>query len=225
MPVAAIVGAGPGMGLAIARQFAGNGYSIALLARRAEPLDALVDTLTAEGHRAEAFIADVLDRPSVTAALSSVEERLGPIDVLEYSPSSTGSGGVPPQDVTVETAQQQLEFYVHGAITAIQHVLPAMLDRGEGTIIVTTGASSVYPNSTFGSVALAAAALRNWALSLHAAVGERGVQVAHIAINAWLGNQPGAEPELVAPLYWRLHTERELAELVFAPAASPGAVS
>lgn len=205
------------MGLAIARQFASNGFSIALLSRTVSSLEGLVATLAAEGYHAEAFTADVLDRPSIVAALTRVEERLGPIDVLEYSPSSAGSR-VPPTEVTVENAQEQLEFYVYGAITAVQHVLPTMLERGNGTIIVTTGASSVYPNATFGNVALAAAALRNWALSLHASVGEHGVQVGHVAINAWLGHQPGAEAELVAPLYWRLHTERDTAELVFAPA-------
>jgi len=98
-------------------------------------------------------------------------------------------------------------------------VLPDMLERGSGTIIVTTGGSSVFPNAVFGNIALAAAALRNWALSLHAATEGTGVQVAHIAINAWIGNQPGAEIASITPLYWQAHSDRGVSELVFSPPA------
>ena len=73
MPTIAIVGAGPGTGLAIAR----NGFDVALIARTQEKLQALADRLGAEGVTAEAFTADVMDRPSLTAALDAAKERFG----------------------------------------------------------------------------------------------------------------------------------------------------
>ncbi len=87
----------------------------------------------------------------------------------------------------------QLEFSVHGVIAVVQSVLPDMLERGSATISVTTGGSSVFPNAVLGNIALAAASLRNWALSLNAAASDKSVHVELIAINATIGNRPGAE--------------------------------
>ncbi|MDO8731033.1 MAG: SDR family NAD(P)-dependent oxidoreductase [Actinomycetota bacterium] len=219
MPVIAIVGAGPGMGAAIARRFGQEGFQVALLARTQGKLDTLTAELQAEGILARGFAADVLDRASITAALNAVESSMGAIDVLEFSPADPTLPRQSPTEVTVEGAQAQLEFYVHGAIAAVQAVLPQMLERGSGTIIMTTGGSSVFPNAVFGNIALAAASLRNWALSLNAAGKDKGVHVVHIAINAWIGNQPGAEISAITPLYWQAYSDPSISELVFSPEA------
>ncbi|MFD0478345.1 SDR family NAD(P)-dependent oxidoreductase [Nonomuraea thailandensis] len=63
MPTIAIVGAGPGLGLAIARTFGSRGFDVALIARTKDKLETLVAQLGKEGITAEAFPADVLDRP------------------------------------------------------------------------------------------------------------------------------------------------------------------
>lgn len=86
MPSIAIVGAGPGMGLAIARTFGSRGYDVALIARNRAKLDDLVGRLTAEGITAAAFPADVLDHDALTQALKDAATRFGGIDVLEHSP-------------------------------------------------------------------------------------------------------------------------------------------
>ncbi|MDO9485130.1 MAG: SDR family NAD(P)-dependent oxidoreductase [Actinomycetota bacterium] len=219
MPLIAIVGAGPGMGAAIARTFGAQGFEVALISRTQSKLDALAAELKADGITAQGFAADVLDRTSMRETLLLVQDTMGPIDVLEFSPADPSLPRQSPLDVTVEGAQSQLEFYVHGAIAAVQSVLPDMLERGSGTIIVTTGGSSVFPNAMFGNIALAAASLRNWALSLNAAASDKGVHVVHIAINAWIGNQPGAEIEAITPLYWQAYADDTVTELVFSPQA------
>src|SRR5437764_958478 len=85
----AIVGAGPQLGLAIARTFGSQGFDVALISRNREKLDGLVGTLTAEGITAAAFPADVLDRDALTQALKDAATQFGGIDVLEYSPVGT----------------------------------------------------------------------------------------------------------------------------------------
>jgi len=114
MPTIAIIGAGPGMGLAIARTFGSRGFDVALIARTKDKLQTLVDQLGQEGITAEAFPADVLDRPSLTAALGAIKARFGGIDVLEYSPAphSPVPGHVlaAPSEVTVDNLQPQIEY-------------------------------------------------------------------------------------------------------------------
>ncbi len=221
----AIIGAGPGMGLAIAQTFGKQGHRVALLSRTPAKLDPVVTELAGQGIEAAAFAADVLDRPSIASGLAAVKQRFGQIDVLEYSPSNPTLPMASSAELTHDNVQIQVDFYVHGAVAAVNQVLSEMLSRGSGTILFTTGASSVHPelgHDMFGNVAPAAAWLRNWAHGLHAAVGPRGVQVGHVAIGAWIGRQPGATaPEEIAPLYWELHTHRDQVEKVFFPSDPP----
>ena len=218
MPVIAIIGAGPGMGLAIAKTFGAQGYKVALLSRNPAKQEPLLTALAKQGIEAAAFTADVLDRASIASGLTTVKQRFGSIDVLEYSPADWGLPLASISDLSHDNIQTAFDFNVHGALAAVQAVLPDMLARNAGTVLFTTGASSVYPhlgNERFANFAVAGAALRAYAHALHAALAPRGVQVGHVSIGAWIGQQPGATPEAIAPLYWELHTKRDQVEKVF----------
>ncbi|MEV0794896.1 SDR family NAD(P)-dependent oxidoreductase [Kribbella sp. NPDC050459] len=224
MPTIAIVGAGPGMGLAIACTFGSRGFDVALIARTPAKLDALVEQLGQDGIKAAAFPADIMDRPALTAALDAAAARFGSVDVLEYSPAPhtpvAGLTMVTPSESTVDDLQPQLEYNLYGAVTAARAVLPAMRDAGAGTLLFTTGGGSVNPNPMLGNVNAAAAALRNWVLNLHNELAGTGVYAAHVAISTWIGDNapegfPSATPEQIAPLYWDLYEGRDQAEYVF----------
>jgi NADP-dependent 3-hydroxy acid dehydrogenase YdfG len=232
MPVIAIVGAGPGLGRSIARRFGREGFTVALIARSAANLDRLAAELGASGIKAAGFAGDVLDRPSLTAALSAAADRLGPVDVLEYSPAAHGA---PPGQamtdvlsVTAENVQPQVEFYVYGAITAVRAVLGGMLERGHGTLLFTTGASSAVTMPPMGNVGIAGAGLRNYALALHAALADRGVYAAHVPLAVYLGSGgPETQPDTVAELYWDLYLSRDQPERLYSalppiPGHQPG---
>src|SRR5436190_562855 len=124
MPTLAIVGAGPGMGLAIARIFGAHGFEVALIARNREKLDGLT----------AAFAADLRDRDALTQALKNAATHFGGIDVLEYSPAvhtpGPGFTMTTPSQTTVADLEQQLEFNLYGALTATRAVLPAMREAG-----------------------------------------------------------------------------------------------
>ncbi|WP_328223239.1 SDR family NAD(P)-dependent oxidoreductase [Streptomyces sp. NBC_00487] len=224
MPTLAIVGAGPGMGLAIARTFGSRGFDVALIARTKDKLRTLVDQLRQEGITAAAFTADVLDRPSLTAALDAVKARFGGIDVLEYSPAPhspvPGLTLAAPSEATVDDLQPQIEYVFYGAVAATHAVLPTMREAGAGTLLFTTGGGSVDPLPMLGNVNAAGAALRNWVINLNKELAGSGVHAAHVAINVWIGGGgpegfPTATPEQIAPLYWDLHEHRDRPEAVF----------
>jgi NADP-dependent 3-hydroxy acid dehydrogenase YdfG len=205
------------MGLAIARIFGRNGFEVALIARNQGKLTELVAQLHEEGITAAGFTADVSDRPSLISAFAAIKERFGPVDVLEFSPANPALPFATPTEVSIANLQPQIDLYIYGAITAVEQVLPDMLARGRGTLLFTTGGSSINPVPMFANIGIASAGLRNWVYNLHAALAERGIQAAHIAISAWIGQQPGAEPEDIAPLYWELYTQRDQVERNFLP--------
>ncbi|MGX1274398.1 SDR family NAD(P)-dependent oxidoreductase [Streptomyces phaeoluteigriseus] len=218
----AIVGAGPRLGLAIARTFGSQGLDVALISRDRDHLDDLVGKLTTEGITAAAFPADVLDRAALTRALEEAAARFGRVDVLEYSPLAGSSTALAtPVEAEPADVQHEIEFQLYGAMAATRVVLPAMREAGAGMLLYTTGAGSIDPVPQVGNVNAAAAALRNWAINLHKELDGTGVQAAHVGIDVSIGTPalpgfPTAQPEEISPAYWELHTtRRDQAELVF----------
>ncbi|NGY64273.1 SDR family NAD(P)-dependent oxidoreductase [Lentzea sp. NEAU-D13] len=222
MPTIAIVGAGPGMGLAIARTFGSRGFDVALVARNQAKLDSLVDQLAAQGITAAAFPADVLDHEALTQALKNAATRFGGIDVLEYSPAGTIATTTltTPSQTTPDDVRREMDFNLYGAITATRAVLPAMREAGAGTLLYSGGAGSIDPLPMLGNANAAQAALRNWVINLHKELAGTGIQAAHVAIGVWIGTDgppgaPTATAEEIAPVYWDLHTHHDDAERVF----------
>lgn len=220
MPTIAVVGAGPGMGLAIARTFGARGFNVAMIARNAERLDGFADQLAAEGIAARGFPADVLDDDSLIKALSDAAEHFGGIDVLEYSPGGPEPKFLSPSKVTREDVDLQMRYLVYGAMVATRAVLPAMRAAGTGTLLFTTGAGSVDPTPMLGDINTAGAALRNWAINLHRELEPEGIQAAHVAIGVWIGDRapegtPTATADQISPVYWDLHVHRDEAERIF----------
>ncbi|MGV9288181.1 SDR family NAD(P)-dependent oxidoreductase [Streptomyces sp. NPDC003719] len=222
MPSIAIVGAGPGMGLAIARTFGSRGFDVALIARDRDKLDDLVARLDAEGITAAAFPADVLDHEALTQALKGAATRFGGIDVLEYSPAGSLASAklTAPSETDPADVQWAMDLLLHGAIAATRAVLPAMREAGAGTLIYTNGAGSIDPTPMLGNLNAAQAALRNWVLGLHKELADTGVRAAHAVIGVWVGTDappgvPAAPAEEIAPLYWDLHTHHDEPERAF----------
>lgn len=215
MPVIAIIGAGPGLGMSIARRFGAEGFHVALISRTQEKVDTLAARLTGEGIQAAGFAADVMRPDSLQAALAAAADRFGPIDVLEYSPADPALTGATVVEATAEDFRRQVDYYLYGAVAAVRQVLPGMLERGSGTLLFSTGASSVRPGGgAFGSIGVASAALRNYAMALNADLAERGIHAAHVAIGVWIGSGPGTEPETIAEHYWDAHTKRDRPEII-----------
>ncbi|MGY2899805.1 NAD(P)-dependent dehydrogenase (short-subunit alcohol dehydrogenase family) [Curtobacterium sp. PvP017] len=214
MPLITIIGAGPGLGLEIARAFGQKGFDVALVARSQANVDSLAGELVAEGIQARGFTADVSEPDTIRTALRSIRETLGPIDVLEFSPADRTLESVDAVDVTMENLQPQLDFYLGGAIAAVGEVLPGMIAAGAGTVLVTTGGGALAQTPVRGNVNIAAAGLRNWTLNLNAALADKGVYVGFVAITALIGGgRPDAEPAVIAQSYVKLHDERRDAEL------------
>ncbi|MEU9203496.1 SDR family NAD(P)-dependent oxidoreductase [Streptomyces sp. NPDC048332] len=214
MPTIAIVGAGPGLGLSIAKVFGSHGFDVALISRSKDKLDTLVAELAGSGVTAQGFPADVADPDGLTGALQAAVARFGRIDVLEFSPHA-GLTMTAPQDVTLDNLRPQIDSLLYGAVAAVRTVLPGMLAAGSGTLLFTTGGGAIAPYPMLADANIAQAGQRNWALNLHNTLAEQGIYVANVAINLMIGTRaqapegvPFRAPDEIALDYWDLHTER-----------------
>jgi NAD(P)-dependent dehydrogenase (short-subunit alcohol dehydrogenase family) len=92
--VAAVVGAGPGLGGAIARRFAGEGFSVALLARREESVSETKREIESAGGTALFVPTDATDAASVAGAFEGVRAELGDPSVLAYNAGAFQMGSI-----------------------------------------------------------------------------------------------------------------------------------
>ena len=189
MPVIAIIGAGPGLGAAVARRFGREGFSIALIARNQSKLDTLAAELTAAGFTARAYTADVRTPASLEAALQSAAAELGPITALQYIPLPSRDYLKPVLEMTPELALEALQFSALGLIHAARVVLPAMRQAGSGSIVLINGGTSVKARAGFAGTSIAFPAESAYGEMLHDALEGEGIRVNQLVI-------PGGIPQL-----------------------------
>jgi NADP-dependent 3-hydroxy acid dehydrogenase YdfG len=210
----AIVGAGPGLGFSVAERFGREGFRAALISRNQEKLDAMVARLADSGVEAAAFTADVLDPGSVQTALRAAKAAFGPVDVLEYSPTPGPESVLHALEITPDNAQHHITYALLGAITAAREVLPDMLERREGALLFTTGASAAYPMPTHASVGLGMSALRNYVQVMNAALRGTGVFAGTLLVATLIQKGTPGDPDLLADRYWDMYLQREPVEVV-----------
>jgi short-subunit dehydrogenase len=204
--VIAIIGAGPGLGAAVARRFGREGFSVALLSRDQSKLDAMAAELEADGVTARGYSADVLAPEVLEDALARAAADLGPITALQYSPLPSRDYLKPVLDLTPELALEALRFSALGLIRAVRTVLPAMREAGEGSIILINGGTSVKARHGFAGTSVAFPAESAYGEMLHDALEGEGIRVSQLVI-------PGGIPQLqlpngiddVADRIWGLH--------------------
>ena len=192
MPVIAIIGAGPGLGAAVARRFGREGFSIALISRDQSKLDAMAAELQAAGFTASGFAADVREPAALEDALARAAAELGPITTLQYSPLPSRDYLKPVLDLTPELALEALRFSALGLIHAVRAVLPAMRDAGDGSVILINGGTSVKARAGFAGTSVAFPAESAYGEMLHDALEPEGIRVIQLVI-------PGGIPQLELP--------------------------
>ncbi|OZD07229.1 dehydrogenase [Rhodococcus sp. 06-235-1A] len=207
----AIVGAGAGLGAAVARKFGAQGFSVGLISRNQSRVDSLADQLVADGVSAKGFAADVRDPASIAAALEQVTETLGPIEVLQYSPLPQKDFMRPVLETTPADMVGPVEFSIYGPIAAVHQVLPGMrfLGKNKGTILFVNGGSAVKPGRTVTGTSIAFAGQAAYAQLLNEELASEGIQVSQLIIGGAIdGSDPKKSPEALAEQLWSLHTER-----------------
>jgi NAD(P)-dependent dehydrogenase (short-subunit alcohol dehydrogenase family) len=203
MPGAVIIGAGPGIGRAVARRFAREGLPIALLARTARTLENVAEAVSPFGVPIISLTADSTDETALRGALDAAVDGLGPPDVVIYNAAKIQPDT--PGQLSVRAHLDAWAVNVVGALTAAAHVAPAMARRGSGSFIITGGMPE--PKPQYVSLSLGKAGVRTLVTLLDQEYGASGVHVASVTVDGPVAAGTAFDPDDIAEHYWRLHTQ------------------
>ncbi|WP_246163031.1 SDR family NAD(P)-dependent oxidoreductase [Brasilonema sennae] len=157
------------------------------MARNSQQLTQIQSEIEQSGGKALSVTVDGTDPASVKAAFEQVSSQLGAPEVFVYNAGAFQKAGI------LELTPEQFEFSwkvnCFGAFLAVQQVLPAMVERGRGTILLTGATAAVKGSAKFAALAVGKFGLRALAQSLAREFSPQGIHVAHIIIDGMINTQ------------------------------------
>lgn len=175
--VAIVTGASSGIGRASAKLFASEGAKVVVSGRRAAALEALLQEITDAGGEAHAVVGDVGDEAHAAALVAAARTHFGGLDVALNNAGTLGTL-LPFSELTKHAWDHTLRVNLESAFFAAKHQLPALLERGAGSLMFT----SSFVGHTVGMPTMAAYAASKQALVgltkvLAAEYGAHGIRV------------------------------------------------
>jgi len=217
--VIAVVGVGPGLGTTVPVRFAREGYAVGLIARGQDKLDAARGVLEDGGATVATVAADGTDEAQVASAFAALKDQLGAPDVLVYNAGAFVRGGI--LELSAQDFVSSWNANCLGAFLAAQQVLPDMVARKQGTILLTGATGSMRGGARFSCLAVGKFGLRALGQSMAREFGPQGIHVAHIVVDGQIANPRTLErftsgeraddsflsPDAIAETYWQLHAQ------------------
>ncbi len=200
---ALVVGAGPGLGAALARRFAGEGLRVSLAARNPSRLD---DVCRETGARA--YVCDASSQSQVSRLFAGFggDEP----DLVVYNAGHRARGGI--AEIDPDAARESLEINALGALLVAREAARGMLSRSHGALLFTGATASIKAYAGSAPFAMGKFALRALAQSLARELSPRGIHVAHFVIDGGILSQrrevdadrPDGwlDPAAIAEAYW-----------------------
>ena len=185
-PSCLIVGAGDGVGSAIARAFAREGLAVCITRRprNLESLEAVAASIRAEGGEAHAFGVDARNEAEMIALVDRIEAEIGPLQVVVFNIGANVR--FPVVETTAQVYSKVWEMAALAGFFTGREAARVMTPRGKGTILFTGATASTRGGAGFSAFAGAKAALRQLAQSLAREMGPRGIHVAHVVVDGMI---------------------------------------
>lgn len=212
-----IVGAGPGLSLANARKFGAHGSTVHLIGRSIGRMNTIADELRGEDIDVRLHEGDATRHAEITELIRVIDSE-SHIDVCIYQPGVDDKQLVDALDVTVENMRPNVELLMLGAVAVAEALLPAMVRRGNGSLVFVGGGSARLTLRAFGNLGPASAGLRNFALTISGALEGTGVHASFLTIAGMIGSDSSSGPELspavLADSVFKLAHDRDTAEVI-----------
>ena len=221
------VGVRWGVGGAVSQKFAREGFLVVLTTRNASNAAALQKAIGEQGGESIIVELDLASRDSISNAFAQIREQVGDPDVLVYNAGYLEGRDLPPEKELLEHIPFELfETAQHisssGPFLVVKEVLPAMRERGEGSILFSNNSSSLRGRKRYTGQSLyyPRVLMRTLAQALTEEYSEYGVHVANVVIDGTI-DSPGTRavprsqqhPELlinpvaIADAFYYLHTQ------------------
>lgn len=219
--VCVIVGAGEGLGSALAAKFASEGYDIALISRSESGSKAAYDAVKRARSDTNVifFSADATVPETIEQALGQVALEMGEIDVLIYNVRSSYAQ-CEPLDMTYEAIDVVHKLEVVSAFAAAKSVIPAMRERKRGSIFFSSATAALRGSAKYPLYSIGKFGMRALSQSLARAYAHEGIHVVHVRMDCELDvpfshaqHEVEIDPktmsntEDVAQSYWHTHLQ------------------
>lgn len=179
--IALVTGASRGIGAATAIKLAQNGATVAVNYNNSEgKAKEVVDTIVKNGSTAIALKANIFDKTESEMMVSQVEQLLGKIDVLVLN-AGANFKMASFMEQSWEDFENKILREVKGSFWTIKAVLPSMIERKSGSIIIVSSGLSRKPGLGFSTHTTAKSALDGFAKALALEFGPMGIRVNVIA--------------------------------------------
>lgn len=203
--VCAIFGYGPGLSAAMARKWSKEGFSVAMMARSLEKVQAAESSIP----NSKGYACDVTNPDDITSTVASIEKDLGPIDCLIYN---AGSGVWKSWDqIPIPDFEKGFQTNVSGLLKASQEIVPKMIERGHGNVLITGATASLRGKPITAGFAPHKGAQKLFAESLARDVQPKGVHVGYFIIDGVIGaddsNPAKLDPNAVADTYFAVASQ------------------
>ncbi|MFT3924012.1 MAG: SDR family NAD(P)-dependent oxidoreductase [Myxococcales bacterium] len=222
-----IVGYGPGISKSAAKKFAAEGFSLALVARNAEKLEASVQALRKAGVEATGFPADAGDPAAIGQAVREARTSLGPIHVILWNAYGAGAGDL--LSAPTEELRAALNVPVLGLLSAVQAALPDLKRVTDGAVLVTNGGlglldaniETVAIQWNAMGLAVANAAKHKLVRLLAQKLKAEGVYVGEVMVmstvkgTAFDNGSATLDPDAIAETFWNLYQQRNETSVQF----------
>jgi NAD(P)-dependent dehydrogenase (short-subunit alcohol dehydrogenase family) len=179
--VALVTGAGRGIGRDIALGLAREGMRVALLGRDEATLDARLVELTDLGADVMTVHADVTKEDQVRAAVAAAQRHLGPLDLVVSNAGRRESAPAVPWEADADDWWSTIETNLRGSFLVARAVLPAMVQRGRGRLLLLGSGMGLHPQPLWSGYGVSKAATSRLTDSLAAALDGTGVTVVEMS--------------------------------------------
>ena len=178
-----VIGAGDGVGAAIARAFAREGMTACITrrARNLDQLEATAQSIRDEGLDAIAYGVDARDEAEMIALIDRIEAEVGPLEVVVFNIGA--NVWFPLTETTTRVYTKVWEMAALAGFITAREAARVMTPRGRGTILFTGATASVRGRDMFSAFSGAKHALRALAQSAARELGPKGVHVAHVIVD------------------------------------------
>lgn len=182
-PVCLVIGAGAGIGATVGKRFAKEGYHSVLCRRSdADGLNKSITAIESEGGSATGYIVNAVDPDTIEEHIGHIEKNIGPIEVAVYNLGAQ-IGNRSLEETSYKAFEMGWRLGTLGLFRLASSVCPLMVERGKGTLLVTSATAAVRGNAGQHSHAAAMGGRRMLCQTLNAELSPKGIHVAHIVVD------------------------------------------